>query len=138
MPTTRYSDLPQIVKTLFINNDTEYSITLPGQCFGITISISGQFQDIEANRKEARIAFEPGIVATGSGNFITLYRREQVTATIPLEKDRYSNFSNKIFIPRNKFIRDLTVYGAFVQTSPTITTSHNLGLQAIYWTTPTP
>ena len=138
MPTTRYNDLPKLVQTLFVTKNTEVSITLPGQCFGVTIGVGGDFKFTSPNFIKVRIALDSGIVASATGTYLTLYGGERATANIPAEQDRYMNYSKRILIPRNKFVRDLTIYGAIDQTFTSLPVSNTLALQAMYWTTPTP
>ena len=136
MPTTRFSDLPVISQVAFVAENTEVSLTLPGQCFGVQINVIGpgifsSFGDYSL----IRYAFEPGLVATGINPHFTVYPKNRDGISIAYTIARYPNYSPFIRIPRNKFVRDLTVYAAIDLTGSIGTVP---SLQAIYWTTPTP
>lgn len=133
MPITRFADLPIVQSILFGAVETEVSLTLSGQCFGLQIGVGGSFKKTQGNDQYVHVAFESGLVVPGTDCF-TLYASSDGVFQEP--QNRYQNYgTNSIRIPRNKFVRDLTVYAA------TFATGNSVGvrsLQVIYWTTPTP
>jgi len=132
MPTTRFQDLPVVQSILFGSVATEVSLMLSGQCFGLQIGIGGIFKKNQVNNMYAHVAFESGLVVSGT-DCLTLYASSDGAFQEP--QNRYRNYRNNIRIPRNKFVRDLTVYAA---TFATGNTASIRSLQVIYWTTPTP
>jgi len=136
MPLTRYADTPVIKNASLTLNplNVETSITLPGQCFGLQIGVGNAWSSDVSNFVLAKIAFTSGLVATGISPHFTIYSRRR-NGSNAVEQTRYGNFQTFIRLPRNKFVRDLTVYAAF---DATAISGSTVVLQAIYWTTPTP
>lgn len=138
MPTTRFADVPVIATVQIPLNplNTEYSLALPGQCFGLQIRVGGSaWNETYTNFFYVKLAFEPNVVTTTDGPFFTIYSRPVDGQFARDALSRYQNYRKPFWLPRNKFVRDLTIYAAAERTS---TSGNVVYLQAMYWTTPTP